>query len=157
MDGTCPEGLSESPYYDFYAAFGWMTGPEIEIIMISEGNACDASMTTIDFGLYDLEECARAVVDAGYQFFHQDPNDGECLWVETENESCPEGLYESPYYDFYSAYCNGECHDGPGFTEEWATSGEYFTFTNDPVFDWWTGAFMCEEHGGHLATIRDEV
>jgi len=104
MDGTCQEGLYDSPYYDFYAAYGWSSMPPLHVVMISEGNACDAYMNTIDFGYYDLEECARAVVEAGFQYFHQDPNDGECLWVETVDGNCYEGFYESEYYDFYAAY-----------------------------------------------------
>jgi len=34
--------------------------------MISEGNACESDSTTIDFGFYEIEDCARAVVEAGY-------------------------------------------------------------------------------------------
>jgi len=39
MDGTCPEGLYESGYYDFYAAYGWEHVPhiDVQVVMIAEG------------------------------------------------------------------------------------------------------------------------
>jgi len=66
MDGTCPEGLYESGYYDFYAAYGWSSMPPLHVVMISEGQACSSESYTIDFGFYDVEDCARAVVQEGY-------------------------------------------------------------------------------------------
>jgi hypothetical protein len=52
--------------------------------------------------------CAQAAVEAGYQFFIQDPNDGQCLAETTESGECPEGISTSSYYDFYAAYGYGE-------------------------------------------------
>jgi len=67
MDG-CSEGLEDSTYYDFYAAFGWDPMPhiDVDVVMISEGQACNSESYTIDYGFYDVTDCARAVVEAGY-------------------------------------------------------------------------------------------
>jgi len=46
--------------------------------------------------------------------------------------------------------------DMPDYYEEWSYEGDFFKFTNDGIFDWWTAAAMCEHHGGHLAVIDEE-
>jgi hypothetical protein len=48
--------------------------------------------------------CAQAVVEAGYDFFIYDSNDGDCRAEATTSFDCPEGTSDSDYYDFYSAY-----------------------------------------------------
>ena len=97
---NCTEGLFDSEYYDFYAAYGYNLGetteepetiePEtiepttfaIEIVMIAEGQSCNSENTSID-NFSDINDCAQAVVDYGYQFFSYDPNDGECRYEVT--------------------------------------------------------------------------
>ena len=104
---TCPEGLYESSYYDFYSAGAWTEEPsstvDLDVILIAEGQTCYSDDYTIDYG-YDVQGCAQAVVDIGYQFFSYDPEDGECRYEETGSGECYEGLYESTFYDFYAAY-----------------------------------------------------
>ena len=50
--------------------------------MIAEGQGCNSDSTTIDY-YYDINVCGQAVIDAGYEFFSYDPNDGECMYEMT--------------------------------------------------------------------------
>ena len=64
----------------------------------------------------------------GNEFFLFDPNDGECLSVSTSSADCPEGLADSPYYDFYMIVSGGESPEpespepGPRFEENYETT-----------------------------------
>jgi len=94
--------------------------------MIAEGMACDSESTTIDYGFMDVNDCAQAVIDAGYQFFEHDPNDGECRYEMTWDGFCNEGLYESGYYDFYAAY---------GWSS--GATGDWYDYDDDSWYDSW--------------------
>jgi hypothetical protein len=81
----------------------------MNIVLIAARSSCESESVELGYFRDASEEenlitCAQAVIDAGYQFFIQDPNDGQCLVEMTEVGSCPEGLSESSYYNYYAAY-----------------------------------------------------
>jgi len=39
---------------------------------------------------------------------------------------------------------------------EFDMEGDYFLFTHDAVFDWWSAHDLCEVHGGRLGVVFDE-
>jgi hypothetical protein len=50
----------------------------------------------------NLSHCSEMCIERyDCLFFLFDPNDGECKAEYTEGPLCPEGLEDSPYYDFY--------------------------------------------------------
>ncbi len=56
-----------------------------------------------------VEACAAMCwANEDCQFFLHDPRDGECLVERTSSAQCPEGLVESPYYNFYANMARGE-------------------------------------------------
>jgi hypothetical protein len=73
--GSCPEGLSESSYYNYYAAYGWgglifeepnqeqdfeepnqeqdqTQGMELNVVLISEGTTCDSETVELGYFLF---------------------------------------------------------------------------------------------------------
>lgn len=73
-----------------------------EPTMLRERERCNAAHYRFGFFRGEFEACAAACAEhATCQFVHYDPNDGECLRVETADETCPEGWADSYWYDFW--------------------------------------------------------
>jgi hypothetical protein len=48
------------------------------------------------------DACAAACdAQAGCSYFMYDPNDGECMQIDTSDDTCAGQLRQSRYYDFY--------------------------------------------------------
>lgn len=70
--------------------------------LIGEYVECDSENSQLGF-FESLQECSEVCSSVGCEFFLYDKNDGECLWEQTTDASCPEGLRPSYYYNFYQA------------------------------------------------------
>lgn len=72
--------------------------------MIAEGERCNASHSGLGYSRdAGADGCADLCRDNGdCEFFHFDPNDGECLSVFTTGPNCPEGFSPSNWYDFWA-------------------------------------------------------
>lgn len=117
----CPEGLSDSIYYNFYQVYN----PDIFVpIDVDKEYTYEVIRTltrcSAEFGestYVPIEECAeKCFDDKECTFFHHDANDGECFVSYAQSRSCPSGFEESPYYTFYQLFADdragGNVDDG---------------------------------------------
>lgn len=118
----CPEGLSDSIYYNFYQVYRSDIFIPVAVEkdfyhqVIREDAYCNAERGDLPYGT--IEECAESCFDdKSCNFFHHDVDDGECFITYAQNRSCPEGLGDSNYYIFYELIADdregGSTGDGP--------------------------------------------
>lgn len=109
-DDACFEAWKSSDNFDMYKVSGdidvALPEPEPEVPaepeMVAERQRCKADHSRFGFYRNDFEQCAEQCQDHDTcEFVHFDPNDGECLRVDTADRTCPEGFQSSNWYDFW--------------------------------------------------------
>jgi hypothetical protein len=72
--------------------------------LIAKDLKCEALSERLDFVNKNSPiECADLCLSAeGCYFFLYDASDGECRWSKTLDETCPEGLSQSNFFDFWA-------------------------------------------------------
>jgi hypothetical protein len=108
--GECEAPYRNSVWYMLYQVnyepenSGMSPGTNGIALLLNAKTACMATSFFIGWAVKgDAQSCADlCLAIEGCEFFHFDPNDGECASVATAGPNCPENTRPS-YYDFYAA------------------------------------------------------
>jgi hypothetical protein len=103
---TCPEGLSGTAEYDWYAIDTLLEETGCTAIHLVRANASCGSTETILPSYGNITSCGMAVAAAGGKYFTFGQigtmGEGMCKLVHTTSASCPEGLVNDDLVGFYS-------------------------------------------------------
>jgi hypothetical protein len=103
---TCPEGLSGTSEYNWYAIDTLLEETGCKAVHLVRANASCGSSETILPPYGNLTSCGMAVAAAGGTYFTYGQigttGEGLCRIVHTSSASCPEGLVNDDLVGFYS-------------------------------------------------------
>jgi len=150
--GECASPYANSSYYDLYqinyepTPAPGVEGPGVNgiAVLLNARTWCNADAAEISYNAGATEQdcaddCNR---NEGCEFFHFDPNDGQCLASYTSGPNCPEGTNPSTWYDFYAA--NGGQGTGPG-----VGAGRGLTMLGDGL--------ECGPRGAHFGNVARDA